>query len=310
MIAHLIHLLGTHSRMNIKFFGAISGVFAAIATTAAIATPASAASLTPVNLELSLLVDVSDSISSQEYALQIGGYKQAFTNLSSKFGGGSFGSVAVNFIEWSGATQQRQSIPWTLLNSQASAIQFANTIGSLVRPYAGSTAPGSAINFAVPLFSTNEYDGNRWVIDVSGDGTQNAGASTSQARNAALAAGVDNINGLAISTGSSTFLKSWYEQNIQGGAGSFVLAANGFQDFGRAIEQKLGRELATPPAATVPTPPQLPTDPVLELPPLLEEPIPGFSPPAAEAVPEPTTMLGIALAGSGLAYFKRRKASV
>jgi len=30
----------------------------------------------------------------------------------------------------------------------------------------------------------------------------------------------------------------------------------------------------------------------------------------AEAVPEPTTMLGIALAGSGLAYFKRRRASV
>ncbi|MEX0270284.1 PEP-CTERM sorting domain-containing protein [Leptolyngbyaceae cyanobacterium UHCC 1019] len=40
------------------------------------------------------------------------------------------------------------------------------------------------------------------------------------------------------------------------------------------------------------------------------ETVPEVSPPPAEAVPEPTTMLGIALAGSGLAYFKRRKASV
>jgi hypothetical protein len=267
--------------MNIKFFGAI----AAVTTISAIAMPASAASLIPVNLELSLLVDSSGSIDSREYALQVGGYKQAFTNLSSKFGTGGFGAVAVNFIEWSGAGQQQQSIPWTLLNSQASAIQFANTIGNLVQPYASNTAPGSAIQFAVPLFSTNQYDGKRWVIDVSGDGAANDGVSMSQARNAALAAGVDNINGLAIEEPGSTFLKSWYQENIQGGAGSFVLAANGFEDFGRAIEQKLGLELAIPPVDNVPTPP-------------------------AEAVPEPTTMLGIAIAGSGLAYFKRRKASV
>ncbi len=289
MITHLTHLPRSYLLMNIKVFGAIA-VTTAIA---AISMPASAATLTPVNLELSLLVDVSGSISSQEYALQTGGYKQAFTNLSSKFGAGGFGSVAVNFIEWSGATQQKQSIPWTLLNSQASAIQFANTIGALVRPYAGNTAPGSAIEFAVPLFSTNEYDGKRWVIDVSGDGVANSGVSTSQARNAALAAGVDNINGLAIESPRSTLLKSWYEQNIQGGSGSFVLAADGFEDFGRAIEQKLGRELAIPPVDNVPEPP-----------------VDNVPTPPAEAVPEPTTMLGIALAGSGLAYFKRRKASV
>ncbi len=275
--------------MNIKFFGAIAVTIAI----AAIAMPASAQTLTPVNLELSLLVDVSGSISSQEYALQTGGYKQAFTNLSSKFGAGGFGAVAVNFIEWSSAGQQKQSIPWTLLNSQASAVQFANTIGTLIRPFASNTAPGSAIQFATPLFSTNEYEGQRWVIDVSGDGAANDGVSTSAARNNALAAGVDNINGVAISVGNSSFLKSWYEQNVQGGTGSFVLAADGFEDFGRAIEQKLGLELAIPPVDNVPTPPvdTVPTPP-------------------SEAVPEPTTMLGIALAGSGLAYFKRRRASV
>jgi hypothetical protein len=253
---------------------------ASLGFTVAVQPPTSAASLTPVNVELSLLVDVSGSVSSSEYALQMGGYRDAFTRLSPLFGSGNFGSVAVNLIEWSGANQQRLSIPWTLLNNEASTLQFANAIGALLQPAGGSTAPGSAIQFATPLFSNNAYAGQRWVIDVSGDGVANAGVSTSLARDNALAAGVSAINGLPIVTSPSSSLEAWYRNNIQGGAGSFVIAANGFEDFGRAIEQKLRLELAPPS-----------TDP------------------PAEAVPEPTTMLGIALAGSGLAYFKRRRSA-
>lgn len=64
--------------------------------------PASAATLTPVDLELSLLVDVSGSIDNKEYALQMSGYRNAFIKLAPQFGSGDFGSVAVNFIQWSG----------------------------------------------------------------------------------------------------------------------------------------------------------------------------------------------------------------
>jgi hypothetical protein len=254
--------------------------------TVAASLPASAASLIPVDLELSLLIDVSPSVSSREYALQIAGYKDAFTQLSLQFGAGEFGSVAINLIQWAGATQQQESIPWRLVNDQASALQFADAIGTLFRPASFfSTAPGSAIQFATPLFSSNAYDGQRWVIDVSGDGIQNSGVSTSLARNNALAAGVTTINGLPIVTGSGSGLETWYRNNIQGGPGSFVIAANGFEDFGRAIETKLSLELALPPRD------------------------PGATPPAA-AVPEPATMLGIALAGSGLTYLKRRQRSI
>jgi len=240
--------------------------------------PVSAQTLTPVNVELSLLVDDSGSIDNREYALQMGGYRDAFIALSSQFGSGAFGTVAVNLIQWAGANQQRQAIPWTLINDQASAIRFANALGALPSFYGGSTAPGSAIQFAVPLFSSNAYEGQRWVIDVSGDGAENAGVSTRTARDNALAAGVSAINGLPIVTIPSAGVEAWYRNNIQGGAGSFVIAANGFEDFDRAIEQKLIREL-TPPAKDD----------------------------QSAAVPEPATMLGIALAGSGLAYFKRRR---
>jgi hypothetical protein len=209
--------------------------------------PASAATLTPVNVELSLLVDVSGSMDSREYALQMGGYRDAFIKLSPLFGSGDFGSVAVNLIQWSGSNQQEQSIPWTLLNDQASALQFADVIGALVKPANFfSTAPGSAIQFATPLFSSNDYDGQRWVIDVSGDGYANGGVSTSLARDNALAAGVTAINGLPIVTRADTRLETWYRNNIQGGVGSFTIPAYGFEDVGRALEQKLRWELTLP----------------------------------------------------------------
>lgn len=244
------------------------------------AAPASAASLTPVNVELSLLVDVSPSVGGREYERQRKGYQDAFIKLSSLFGADEFGSVAINLIQWSGADEQEQSIPWTLVNDQASALRFADTVGALVKPRGFSgTAPGSAIQFATPLFSSNDYEGQRWVIDVSGDAPENAGVSTRLARDNALAAGVSVINGLPIIlTPSSSTLDVWYANNVQGGTGSFTIPAYGFEDVGRALEQKLRQELTLPP-----------------------------SEPPAESVPEPGTLLGIALVGGGFAYLKRRR---
>lgn len=256
-------------------------VFASVGFAVAVHRPASAASLIPVNVELSLLVDVSGSISPAEYALQMGGYQSAFTTLAPLFDTGEFGSVAVNLIQWSGATQQSQSIPWTLINDQTSALQFADLIGTLPRAFSGITAPGSAIQFATPLFSSNDYQGQRWIIDVSGDSQANSGISTSLARDNALAAGVSAINGLPINSaprrdGTPSALDVWYANNIQGGDGSFIMPAYGFEDVGRALEQKLRLELTPPPPPT--------TD-----------------------VPEPATILGIALVGGGLACIKRRR---
>ncbi|MCS6814093.1 MAG: DUF1194 domain-containing protein [Cyanobacteria bacterium] len=263
------------------FLSTVQRSLAPIATAGvaiAVCLPATAASLIPVDVELSLLIDVSGSVNTREYALQMGGYQRAFTNLAPQFAMGKFGNVAINAILWSGASQQKEVVPWTLVNDQTSALLFASQIGSVNRPFAGSTAPGSAINYAVPLFSSNAYEGARWVIDVSGDGAQNSGTSTVVARDNALAAGVDTINGLPIL--GEFGLQSWYERNIIGGTNAFVLPANGFEDFGRAIEQKLVLELSRPEK-------------------------PGLDNPGA--IPEPTTIVGMVLAGGGLVMLKRRK---
>jgi len=204
-----------------------------------VTAPANADNI-PVKLELSLLVDVSGSVSESEWQLQRDGYVAAFSDPYFYSGVIGSGAIAVNYIYWSGASQQQNTVSWTLIDSQASANAFAAAIFAATRPFSGLTAPGSAINFAAPQFASNIYDGLRQVIDVSGDGQQNDGADTSNARDAALLAGIDAINGLVIL--GETGLLNWYINNVQGGANSFTYSAT-FENFATAIDQKIEREI-------------------------------------------------------------------
>ncbi|MCR0985092.1 DUF1194 domain-containing protein [Roseomonas populi] len=200
----------------------------------------------PVGLELSLLIDVSGSVDTTEYNLQKNGYVQAFRSAAvqnailSSVGG----SIAVNFIQWSGAGQATQSIGYTLINSVASANAFATQISNVSRAFSGNTAPGNALAFAAPLFASNNFEAPRQVIDVSGDGAANEGINTAAARNAALASGVDTINGLVIL--GEAGVQSFYQNSIVGGGG-FLQVANSFNDFATAIRQKLVREITPVP---------------------------------------------------------------
>lgn len=219
---------------------------AAVAVSAAYMPAASAA---PVKLELALLVDVSGSVDANEYALQKGGYVQAFQSAAiHNLIAGATGGIAVTYIEWSGAGQQAQLVDWTHLEDAADANAFAATISSKSRAFSGNTAPGSAINFAVPKFTNNGFEGSRLVIDVSGDGTQNEGANTATARDSALAGGIDAINGLAIENPTTTnpfptVNFDWYNANIKGGTNAFVIGVTQFSDFAGAVETKIGREI-------------------------------------------------------------------
>ncbi len=221
---------------------------AALAAGMLAAVPAQAA-LTPVGMELSLLIDVSGSVDANEYALQMQGYVNAFNSGTVHAAiAGTSGGIAVNVIQWSGAAQQSESLIFTHLTNATSSQNFATAIAALTRAFSGQTAPGSALSFAVPLFGANAFDGAKNVIDVSGDGAQNNGIDTATARDAALAAGITTINGLPIL--GEVGLLAFYENNIQGGANSFTLAADTFADFSAAIETKLVAEIT----GQIPTP--------------------------------------------------------
>ena len=210
---------------------------------------AQAASLTSVDLELSLLLDVSGSVNTSEFNLQRQGYVDAFNNpaIISQIQNGEVGSIAVNLIYWAGSNQQQQAVEWTLIEDAATANAFANAISTTTRPFPLSlgTSISGALDYAVPLFDNNAFDGTRQVIDVSGDGSNNSGRSIIAARNNALQA-VDAINGLTILNDEPN-LDSYYRNNVIGGTSSFVVAVNDFSDFSDGITQKLQREIESEP---------------------------------------------------------------
>jgi X-X-X-Leu-X-X-Gly heptad repeat protein len=220
------------------------------------------AATTAVFTELALLMDVSGSVGTPEFNAQRNGYAAAFLNpVLHGYIAAAPGGVAVALVQWSGAGQQSQlgatvpnPTPWYHLTDAASSIAFGNLINGFGRAFSGQTAPGSAINFILPQFANNDFVGTRQVIDVSGDGAQNDGANTLAARNAALAAGVNQINGLPIL--GETGLLAWYQNNIQGGTGSFTIPAATFQDFEQAVLTKLTFEITG--TTVIPVPAALP----------------------------------------------------
>lgn len=227
----------------------------------------------PVDLELALLVDVSDSVDDTEYNLQKQGYVDAFND--PELGEGTIGHLVANdFIVW--LDEQEQQVDWTLINDATSASAFATAIQGTSRPsFSGLTAPGSAINFAYPLFEDNGFEGARQVIVVSGGGSENGGDDTSDARDAALAAGVDAIYGIVIGGDSSVL--DFYEDNIQGGTNSFVAAVDDVEGFSDAVLAILTGEITQ---------------------------VPG---PGTTQVPEPSSLLVFAMGLLGVSCLARRR---
>ena len=82
----------------------------------------------------------------------------------------------------------------------------------------------------------------RRVIDISGDGKSMNAVRLVLARAAAIAARI-TINGLPIRNADYD-LPEYYEESVIGGPGAFLVAAESFADFDRAIVRKLVLEIA------------------------------------------------------------------
>lgn len=213
-----------------------------------------------VDLALVLAADVSRSLDRKKFELQREGYAAALTSprVLKAIESGPLGRVAICFVEWSGAVSQAVMVDWTTVSNADEARRLAERIRAAPRLYMDRTAIGSAIDFAVRQIETAPIRASRYVIDVSGDGTSNAGRSLHAAREETLAKGI-TINGLAIlseqplptnpwHTHPPGGLLAWYESNVIGGPGAFAMAAEGFEAFGASVASKLIREIAwTPP---------------------------------------------------------------
>ena len=98
----------------------------------------------------------------------------------------------------------------------------------------GGNAIGEAVALAVGSIQTNEFEGTRWVIDVSGDGPNTFEPPIAMVRDAAVKSGIV-INALAIDRPSFPDLPQYYKLYVTGGPGSFVIKAESRKTFARAI---------------------------------------------------------------------------
>jgi Protein of unknown function (DUF1194) len=218
--------------------------------------PAVAGAAEQVDLLLVLSSDVSRSVDHPKFLLQREGYAAAISDpqVLDAIKSGPHQRIAICFVEWSGFGAQKLVIDWTLIDSPAAARKFGDQLLELPRSFADRTSISGGIEFAAAQLERSPFEGSRRTIDVSGDGTNNAGRDVRLARDETLAKGIV-INGLVIlsdrpvpwnaeHTNPPGGLEKYYQDNVIGGPGAFVLVAENFNSFGRAIVKKLIAEIA------------------------------------------------------------------
>ena len=211
---------------------------------AALTAPAIAQGKTPVVIELVLALDSSASVDAREFQLQNEGIALAFRDpevLQAVDNLKPFGA-AIAIIQWGGPGETQVVLPFTHIENARDAKAFGFRI-SLLRRWmrASVTSLTTGITDSAALLETNAFDGQRKVIDVSGDGPDNSGYDLEGARKKALASGI-TINGLSIEA-EEAGLHTYYRDHVIIGADSFAEPAQGFEDFARAMKEKLLREL-------------------------------------------------------------------
>jgi hypothetical protein len=229
--------------------GAASSVGAALVS-AASSSRGAASSIQPVSCALVMAVDVSSSIDGEHWWLQRKGYADAFQQpeVIRAVTDTSRGRIAVTYFEWAGAQSQRVIIPWTTVATEDEGDDIAETLLRGARPFEGSTAVGSALDFAMMQLQLCPFTADQQVIDVSGDGGNNDGPSPEGSRGRAGDANI-RINGLPIDWArshppSGMTIEDYYRASVIGGPNAFAMPAAGFDAFGYALAAKLRTEVS------------------------------------------------------------------
>ena len=246
---------------------AILAVVAAIIGVVALVTAAFAISGDEVDTALIVAIDVSNSVDDQRYKLQIEGIAQALEDpgVIQAIVGGAKGGILFSLVTWS--DQPTVSVPWTNIASEADAKAAAKRVRALPRQGGEFTCMARMMRVVsdkiVPQIPSKAA---KVVLDVSGDGKDNCNSQEpiEQVRDELVSYGV-TVNGLPILEGAGPEvvtpgapaaqsylpekqqqdpLEKWYSEKVKGGPGSFVLPANGYADFGRAIRQKFVLEVS------------------------------------------------------------------
>lgn len=222
------------------------GALLAFAAALLLPQPAGKAQESSVDLALVLAVDCSFSVDAVEFRLQMEGLGQAFfrPEIKKAIRAGYRQRIAVIVMQWSDEGNQMVVLPWTIIAGDADADEVGQVLSRMPRRLAeGGTSISTALAYGHGLFASGP-EAERRVIDVSSDGRNNIGPPVDAARDRVVAAGV-TINGLVILNEWPT-LDVYFEDQVAGGEGHFVISANNYEAYGEAIFRKLLKEITGP----------------------------------------------------------------
>ncbi len=205
-----------------------------------------------VDLELLLAVDISQSMDYDEHSIQRQGYVDAFRHkdVINAMLSGPEGRIAVMYMEWAGDFDPIPTIPWTIIDSAEAAKTFADRLEN--EPIYGEqrTSISRALLTAREYILGNNIASHRQVIDVSGDGANNAGRLVEPVRDEVVKSGIV-INGLPIMLNKPKefydidHLDRYYKHCVIGGTGAFIAPVFDLRHLSSTIRKKLVMEIAS-----------------------------------------------------------------
>lgn len=199
------------------------------------------------DLALVLAIDCSFSVDFREFRLQMEGLARAFQDpeVQAAITRGPHGRIAVAAMQWADDRNQTVIMPWTTLDSAAAAETFGRTLETMPRNLLeGGTAIGSALQLSARLFGKLPMPATRRVIDISSDGRNNVGPLPEHVKPQVAGQGV-TINALVI-VNEWPGLDEYFSANVIAGDGAFVIVANDYEAYAKAMIEKLLREMTGP----------------------------------------------------------------
>lgn len=204
---------------------------------------------------LAIGIDVSGSVDSREYRLQLDGLAGALLSPEVRRAILQAPDMPIRLavFEWSGQGHQRLLVGWTALRGEEDLARVTSRLRAVRRVTEAplGTSVGTAMLFGADLLSGQQECWRR-TLDLSGDGMHNEGPNPRDVKST-LSGTTLTINALAVGADSPAAgdrrhveiaeLSSYFRALVIHGPDGFVETALGFEDFEAAMTRKLLREL-------------------------------------------------------------------
>ncbi len=195
---------------------------------------------------LAMGLDVSGSVDSHEYRLQLDGLAAALMHpdVVDVLLAMPAAPVRLAIYEWSGPQDQRLIQPWVEIDNATTLEAVAARLVATRRSPAGpSTALGIGLKFGAALLAQQQQCWKR-TLDISGDGRSNTGPRPQDVIGFSLFEAI-TVNALVIGQGGEDRgdLSAYFKSRVIHGPDAFVEQADRFGDYEQAMVRKLLREL-------------------------------------------------------------------